>query len=50
MYLLRCTELGLGDADMEHLTYGMVIDMITEKTNDQCKYREVANQADFDKF
>lgn len=50
VYLLRCAELGLNDYDMENLTYGMVIDMMTEKANDEVKYREVATQGDFDKF
>ena len=50
MYLLRCAELGLHDDDMEHLTYGMVLDMMTEKNNDTAKYHEVATQTDFDKF
>lgn len=35
---------------MEHLTYGMVLDITTEKANDGQTYREVANQTDFDRF
>lgn len=50
LYLLRCTELGLHDQDLESLTYGMVIDMLTEKGNDGVEYKEVATQDDFDKF
>lgn len=50
VYLLRCAELGLCDDDMECLTYGMVLDMNTEKSNDGVTYREVAQQTDFDKF
>jgi len=48
--LLRCAELGLSDDDLEHLTFGMVLDMLTEKANDNCTYRELANQNDFDRF
>ena len=47
---MRCTELGLHDNDLESLTYGMVIDMMTEKGNDEIKYKELATQDDFDKF
>ena len=50
VYLLRCSELGLSDADMEFLTYGMILDMTTEKANDTATYREVAQQTDFDRF
>lgn len=50
VYLLRCAELGLHDDDLEHLSYGMVLDIITEKNNDAAEYKEVATQTDFDKF
>ena len=50
VFLLRCVELGLSDIDMEELSYGMVLDMLTEKTNDDIKYDELAQQSDFDKF
>ncbi len=50
LYLLRCYEIGLTDADMEHLTYGMVLDMFTEKANDGAEYNTIATQKDFDKF
>lgn len=50
VYLLRCAELGLHDNDLEFLTYGMVLDMMTEKSNDTAEYKELAQQNDFDKF
>ena len=50
LFLLRCIELGLSDNDMEQLTYGMVIDIMTERGNDNFNYMEVATQEDFDKF
>lgn len=44
--------MGLTLQDMDQLDEGMVYDMITESGNDQASdsYREVATQADFDKF
>ena len=50
LFLLRCSEMGLSMADLDDLTIGMVNDMLTEKMNDQCNWKEVANQGDFDKF
>lgn len=50
LFLLRCTELGLSMADLDELDYGMVMDMFTEKSNDDYPYNRVATQADFDKF
>lgn len=44
--------MGLTIADLDELTEGMVMDMIIESANDTVadSYREVATQADFDKF
>lgn len=50
LFLLRCVELGLSMADLEDLDMGMVFDMLTEKTNDDYDYPQIAAQADFDKF
>lgn len=50
LYLLRCSELGLSDDDMEMLTYGMVLDMLTERANDQCEYNQLPTQDDFNAF
>ena len=36
--------------DLDQLSFGMVLDMFTELANDDYKYKEVATQADFDKF
>lgn len=49
-YLLRCVQLGLRDDDMEHLTYGMVIDMFTESGNDTIEYPYLATQEDIDRL
>ena len=55
LFMLRCVELGLNIADLDLLTIGMVLDIWTEKGNDDYKYGEksqtrVAGQEDFDKF
>ena len=50
LFLLRCAEIGISIADLDLLTIGLVIDMWTEKGNDEVKYRKVATQEDFDKF
>ena len=47
---MRCIQLGLRISELDDLEYGFVMDMITEHGNDDFKYREVASQADFDKF
>ncbi len=36
--MLRCAELGLTTADLDDLSIGMVMDMLTEKGNDHEKY------------
>ena len=50
LFLLRCVEIGLSILDLDYLTIGLIIDMWTEKGNDDVKYRKVATQEDFDKF
>lgn len=36
--MLRCAELGLNSTDLDELSIGMVMDMLTEKANDHEKY------------
>lgn len=36
--MLRCAELGLSSEDLDDMTIGMVMDMVTEKGNDHEKY------------
>lgn len=36
--------------DLDSLEYGFVLDMMTESGNDECNYRTVADQSDFDRF
>jgi hypothetical protein len=50
LFLLRCIELGLRLGDLEELEVGMVNDMYIEKSNDNEKYSQLAEQSDFDKF
>lgn len=50
LFMLRCVELGISIADLEHLTVGLALDMLTEKGNDDAEYATVATQDDFDRF
>lgn len=50
LYMLRCIELGLSVEDLEHIDFGLVQDMLTEKMNDEYKYPYKASQKDFDNF
>ena len=50
LFLLRCLELGLSISDLDLLTVGMVLDMLTEQKNDEYKYPKLATQADFDRW
>ena len=56
LFLLRCVEIGISIRDLDLLTIGMVLDIWTEKGNDNtyqgkrtASVRE-ATQMDFDKF
>lgn len=48
--MVRAKQLGLSIFEMDELEEGMIIDMIIESGNDQCDYKEIASQEDFDKF
>ena len=50
LFLLRAVELGISIGDLDLLTIGLVLDMWTEKANDDVKYSKVATQEDFDRF
>ena len=50
LFLLRSVEIGISVGDLDLLTIGMVIDMWTEKANDDVKYQRVADQSEFDRF
>ena len=42
--------LGLSLDELNIMEYGMVMDMLIEKGNDDVKYKQLATQADFDRF
>ena len=50
LFLLRCVELGISIQDLDYMTLGMVLDMFTEKGNDDYDYPIVATQDDMDNF
>ncbi len=51
LFLLCCVQLGLSLRDLDLVTIGMVNDMYAENGNDEYKgYKELATQADFDRF
>lgn len=50
LFLLRCVELGISIRDLDLLTIGLVLDMWSEKVNDNVAYSKVATQEDFDRF
>lgn len=50
LFLLRCVQLGISIRDLDYLTIGLVLDMFTEKGNDDHEYAIVATQDDFDRF
>ena len=50
LFLLCCVEVGISIQDLDLLTIGIVLDMWTEKANDDMKYKQVAQQEDFNKF
>ena len=52
LFLLRCIQTGLSMSDLEKMTFGMALDLITERNNDGEDYNtyRVATQEDFDRF
>lgn len=50
LFMLRCKELGFAVEELEQVEFGLVLDMLTEKGNDEYKYPYKATQKDFDKF
>lgn len=50
LFMLRCKELGFTVEELEQVEFGLVLDMLTEKGNDEYKYPYKATQKDFDKF
>lgn len=50
LFLLRVFQVGMKLDDLDELTAGTVFDIMTEAVNDEYKYKQVASQADMDKF
>lgn len=50
LFLLRAVQMGLSISDLDGLEYGTVTDMMTESSNDDYPYRQLATQEDFDRF
>jgi len=50
LFLLRCMEVGISIPDLDLLTIGLVLDIWTEKGNDNTTYVQLASQSDFDSF
>lgn len=50
LFLLRAVQVGLHIAELDALEFGDVIDIVTESANDDAEYKQVASQADFDRF
>ena len=48
--ILRAYQLGLSIDDLDNLEYGAVVDLMIESSNDNCEYRQLATQEDFDRF
>lgn len=50
LYALRCVQLGIGLGDLEHLTVGLVFDMLTESKNDDYNWPVIMPQSFYDNF
>lgn len=50
LYVLRAKQMGLSLDEMEKLEEGFITDMIIESNNDNCEYKQLADQRDFDAF
>ena len=50
LFMLRSKELGFTVDELEQVEFGLVLDMLTEKGNDEYDYPYKASQKDFDKF
>lgn len=48
--MLRCLQIGLSLSDLDCIDYGMVMDMVIESGNDNCEYKQLASQEDFDRW
>lgn len=50
LFMLRCKEMGLSDADLADMTMGMVYDLAIEKANDSEEYPVKGTAEDIKSF
>lgn len=50
LIFLRCLEIGLSMEDLDHLTLGMVYDILIEKSNDSYEWDDLATAEDIASF
>ena len=50
IYLLRCKELSLSFAELDAITMGMVVDLLTEKANDGEEYPSLGRPGSLKSF
>lgn len=50
LFMLRCAETGIAIGDLEYLSIGSVLDIFTEKANDDYNYSTMATQEDMDRL
>ena len=50
VFILRALQAGLRLDDLNAMETGEVTDIVIESNNDHENYRQLATQADFDKF
>lgn len=43
-------SVGVSIRDLDLLEYGTIMDMVIEKGNNEHEYKQLATQADFDRF
>ena len=48
--MLRALQVGLSLSDLDYLETGEVTNLIIERNNDGCQYRQLATQEDMDSF
>ena len=48
--MLRCKELGFTVMELEQISFGLVMDIMVEKSNDEFNYPYKASQDDFNRF
>lgn len=50
LFIHAALGAGFSLQDLDEIEFGTVLDVITEMSNDNHKYKQVATQADFDRF